>query len=100
MDVTRGDRGSFTSRPRIAIMGEAGGRDPRRPWEVGWWPLLCWMCSYLQADQKKWRARVETGRCGMLVLRRVAALYKVAGRLARVGARLDKSEGGSRRTYY
>ena len=37
--------------------------------------------------RKKWRARVETGRCGTRALRRVAALYDSAGQRARVGAR-------------
>ena len=53
MDVTRGDRGSFASRPLIAIMGEAGGWDPRRPWNAGLWPLDGWTCNYRGKETRK-----------------------------------------------
>ena len=80
MDVTRGDR---AAPPYILGLSSWGGGltgSLRRPWEAGWWPLHVGCVARGEETRKKWRARVETGRCGKLAFRLVAPLYGFASR--------------------
>ena len=67
--------GSFASRPRIVIMGRRVDGQPEAS-------LGGWMVAFTRLDvsrgketRKKWRARVETGRCGKVAFRLVAGFH-------------------------